>query len=79
MVALIPSCYLADGDRDSLIPFLFFFLVLLGPHLQAAYGGSQAKGPVGTVATGQRRILNPLGKAMDQTCILTDASRFRYC
>ena len=32
----------------SIFLFLFFFFLFLGPH---AYGGSQARGPVGAVAT----------------------------
>ena len=56
--------------------FLFLFLCLFAISWAAltAYGGSQARGLIGAVATGLRRILNPLGKAGDQTHILMDTS-----
>ena len=49
-----------------------------------AHGGSQAKGRIGAVAAGlynsslQRQILNPFGKARDQTLILMDTSQFCF-
>ena len=49
----------------------------------AAYGSSQARGQNRTSAAGlyhssqQRRILNPLSKAKDRTCILMDPSCVR--
>ena len=64
---------------------LFFFLLRVVP---AAYGGPQVRGLIGAAATGlchnhsylhhssrQRRILNPLNKARDQTSILMDTSQ----
>ena len=51
----------------------------------AAYGGSQPRGQVRTVATGlchrsrHCQILNPLSEARDQTYILMDTSRIRFC
>ena len=73
--------------------FFFVFLPFLGP-LPSAYGGSQARGRIGAVATGlrqnhsnagsdhhhssrQRRILNPMSKARNQTRNLMVPSRIR--
>ena len=55
----------------------FFFLIFL-------FGGSQAKGPTGAVASGlhhssqQRWILNPLSEARDQIRNLMVPSRIRF-
>ena len=55
---------------------LFYFIFCLSASSRAApaaYGGSQARGQIGAVAASlhhssqPRRILNPLGKARDQT------------
>ena len=62
--------------------YLFIFAFRAAPM---AYGSSQARVQVGTAAAGlchssqQCRILNPLSKARDQTCILMDTSQFHYC
>ena len=51
----------------------FFFVFCRFRAALAAYGGSQAKGPIGAVAASlhhpsqQRRVLNPLSEARDQT------------
>ena len=64
--------------------FFFFFFFLVFCLLRAApvaYGGSQARGSVGTGSRQpipqpqQRRILIPLSKARDGTGVLMDASR----
>ena len=69
---------------------LCFFLGVFC-HFRAAYGGSQARGPIGAVATTwdlsficdlhhgswQHRILNSVSEARDQTLVLMDASRVR--
>ena len=51
-----------------------------------AYGGSQARDLIGgALATGlclsswQCQILNPLGDARDQGCVLIDASQICFC
>ena len=50
-----------------------------------AYGDSQARGIIGAVAASlhhsswQHQILNSLSEARDQTCILMDTSRIRFC
>ena len=55
-----------------------FYLFRVTP---VSYGGSQARGPIGTVATGlhhgsrQRRILNPLNEARDRTLVPVATSR----
>ena len=63
---------------------IIFFLSLvfrLFREAAAAYGSSQARGPTGAPAAGlrhssrQRRTLNPLSKARDQTHVLMDTSR----
>ena len=64
---------------------VFFFFPCLLRATPETYGGSQARGPVRDIATGlhnthssqQRWILNPLGKARDQTCALLDTSQVR--
>ena len=56
-----------------LFSFFFFFFCLFAISWAAppAYGGSQARGPIGAVAAGlhhssqQRRILNPLSKVRE--------------
>ena len=76
------------------ISFFFFFFFCLFRAASVAYGGSQAIGPIRSVAVGlptataildpshvfdlhhsswQHRILNPLSKARDQTCVLMDS------
>ena len=72
--------------------YLFIYLLVffaISWAALAAYGGSQARGPIGAVATGlrqshsnagsepQRRIVNPLSKGRDQTCNLVVPSRIR--
>ena len=48
-----------EGDKLMLLPlFLFFFffcLFAISWAAPAAYGGSQARGPIGAVATGLRQ------------------------
>ena len=64
-----------------MIKNFFFCLFVFFRATPAAYGGSQARGPIGTVAADlyhssqQHQILNRLSKARDQTCILMDASQ----
>ena len=63
---------------------VLFYFIYLFRAASVAHGGSQARGWIGAAATSlnhsslQRRILNPLSKAGDQTCILTDASQIRF-
>ena len=60
--------YYIVGTSDS---FLFSFLLFRATP--KAYGGSQARVPIGAIAAGLRHslrhrgILNPLSKARDQT------------
>jgi len=70
-----------------LFSFLFFFFFFVFCPFRAtpmAYGGSQARGLIGAVATSlhhspwQRRILNPLSKARDRTHNLMVPSRIRF-
>ena len=69
------SCFLGHGLYTDF--FCFVFCVFRAAHV--AYGGSQARGQMETVAAGQRspqcRILNPLSEARDRTCILMDSSQ----
>ena len=70
--------------------FIYLFYFLLFRATPAAYGSSQAKGWIGATAPGlhhshtlhhssrQRRILNPLIEARDQTRILSDTSQVHY-
>ena len=63
--------------------FLFWSFCHFRAAAPAAYGGSQARNPIGAVVASlyhnsqQRWILNPVSKARDRTCILMDASRVR--
>ena len=58
---------------DEKIKRIFFFFFLLFRAAPAAYGGSQARGRIGGIASSlhhssqQRQILNPLIKARDWT------------
>ena len=69
------------GKTRGFYFILFFFLFCLFKATPMAYGGSQARGPIGAAAAGlhhssqQRQILNPLSKARDRTRILMDTSR----
>ena len=60
------------------------FIFCLFRVTSVAYGGSQARGPIGAIAAGlhhssqQRWILNPLGEARNGTCILMDASQICF-
>ena len=65
----------------------FFFVVLFFVLFRAtpeAYGGSQARGLIGAVATDlhhssqRRRILNPLSEARDRTRNLMVPSQIRF-
>ena len=59
------------------------FLYLFRDAL-TAYGGSQARGEIGAVAAGlhhssqQCRIVNPLSKARDRTCVLMYAIQIHF-
>ena len=70
------------GQSGNLMRNFFFFVFLLFRATPTVYGGSQASGPIGAVATSlhhssqQHGILNPLSDARDRTCILRDASLF---
>ena len=61
----------------ELLSLSFFFLFR---DASTAYGGSQARGPIGAVTAGlhhssqQRQILDPLDKVRHQTCILMGTS-----
>ena len=61
--------------------FLFCFVFLLFRAAPVAYGGAQASGPIGAIATGlhhssqQRQILNPMSGARDGIHVLMDPSR----
>ena len=75
-------------NRYTLVKYIYFiyiyFFSLLFRAAPVAYGGSQARGLIRAVAAGlphssqQRRILNPLSEAGDQTCISMDASRIHF-
>jgi len=62
--------------------FLFYFLLLRAAP--AAYGSSQARGPIRAAAASlhhssqQCQIPDPLCEARDQACILTDTSQIRF-
>ena len=62
----------------------FFFVICLFRAAPEAYGGYQARGPIGAAAAGlchnsrQCRILNPLIEARDQTCNLMVPSWIRF-
>jgi len=62
---------------------VFFGLFAFSRTAPVAYGASQARGLIRTVAAGlhhssqQRRILNPLSKTRDQTHNLVVPSRIR--
>ena len=64
---------------------LFFFSFGIFRATPTAYGGSQARGLVGATATGlhhssrQRRLLNSLSEARDQTQKLMVPSWIRFC
>ena len=85
-----PLPFLVSFRQEYFLIQLFFFLLLLFfvflPFLEllpVAYGGSQARGLTGAIATGlqhssrQHRILNPMSKARDQTRNLVVPSRIR--
>ena len=57
------------GFEEGLFVCLFF-LFRAAPE---AYGGSQARGPIGAVAK-HRQILNPPNETKNRTCLLMDAS-----
>ena len=65
--------------------FVFLFLFCFFSAAFMAYGGSQARRQIGATAGGlhhslwQCQILNPLSEARDQTCVLTDDSKIRFC
>ena len=65
--------------------FIYSLLFCFFRAMHVAYGSSQARGQIRTVyaslyhSSQQCRILRPLSKARDQTCILTDTSRVRLC
>ena len=62
----------------------FCLFVLLFRAAPVAYGGSQARGPIGATAAGiyhslqQRRILNPLSDARDRTRNLMVPSQIHF-
>jgi len=62
------------------ILFIFIYLLPFGEGLFRAtlssYGSSQARG--GTPQLQQCRILNPLSKVRDRTCVLMDTSQVHY-
>ena len=68
----------ASGKLNLCIHFCLFRAT------PVAYGSSQPRGQIRTVATGlhhssgQCQILNPLSKARDRTCILRDSSWVHY-
>ena len=69
-------------------PFFVWFLFLFFRATLAAYGGSQARGRIAMQdpsctydlhhSSRQCRILNPLSKASDRTCVLMDANQIHY-
>ena len=63
LVGFINHC----TTTGTLRAVIFFFFFLLFRDVSAAYGGSQARDPIGAVATGLRQSLNPLSEARDQT------------
>jgi len=76
-----------------LLFFFFFGLFAISWADPVAYGGSQARGPIGAVATGLRQshskvgseprlqptpqLVNPLSKGRDRTCNLMVPSWIR--
>ena len=64
--------------------FIFYFYFLLSRATLVAYGNSQARSQIGTVATGlhhssqQCQILNPLSEARDRTHVLMDPSQVPF-
>ena len=65
-----------------LVHFSFFFFFFMATP--AAYGSSQARGPIRPATASlhhslkQQRILNPLNKARDQNGVLMDTGRVCY-
>ena len=64
--------------------FFFFCLFLFSRVVLMAHVGSQARGRIRTIAANlhygswQHKILNPLSKARDGTCVLRDTSQIRF-
>ena len=75
---------------ESWYMFLILCLFSLFRAIPTAYGGSQARGPIGATpgpsfvceqhhSSWQHWILNPLRETRDRTCIPMNTSQIRFC
>ena len=60
------------------LSFFFFFVFLSSKALPMAYGGSQARALIGSVAASLCQILNPVSEARDRTRNFTVPSRIHF-
>ena len=84
----------SPGCEKKVVFFLFFLFLFLNLFraIPAAYGSSQARGPIGVTAVGLHHSHSNirsephlqttpqlLSEAKNQTCILMDTSRICFC